>query len=793
MARAGPSPKVCVTGNLNPVPNLLKVGVDMSYTTGHTNLVTDAEADYGIVGVDVGSSGLNPVGKVAAWSAAHRWWVIAAFVFILASTVFVMGSVETKLLDYYGEGESATGQELIVDGFEVLAAPTEQLVFNNPSLSAESLQYRSTVENLAGQLAGMPEVESVVSYYDTGSEEMVSENGHVVLAQVVITGDQDDAEDKIEAILDTVYAANAGTAGFEISMAGQSSITHEIGRIDEEDFASMILVTMVLALSLMLIAFRGVVAAFIPLVLAIGSIFIALGLAALLSQVYPMIEFLAQIVLMIGMAVGVDYSLFIVSRYRSERKSGKDKLEAIAAACNTTGRAVFYAGITVVLSLAGLMFTNSEVFIAMSVGVIIVVLVALVASLTLLPAILAVLGDKVDALRLPFIGRDDNNSGGIWTALTKKVLARPAIFAGVTTALLVAAAIPATTLDLSFAQGSDVFHDDVQGKRAMQLLEENFTSGLASPGYVVVEAADIESPAVRSSLDSMLSVLEQNDAFTPPFNVVQNDADNLAYVEIPLAAGVDEAAAEAAVGLLRSEIVEQAFAGGSANAYVSGAAASSVDFTDQMTSSAPYVFGFVLGLAFLLLLVMFRSIVIPFKAIGLNLLSAGAAYGVVVMVFQWGWGISLLGSESTGVIEPWLPMFLFAILFGLSMDYHMLLLNRIKESYDAGYSNEESVSQGIRLTAGQITSAAAIMVGVFGTFALGRQIGTQQMGLGLGVAVLIDATLIRTVLLPASMKMLGDRNWYLPSWLEWLPNLSSSESGDERQDTTEAVPAMADD
>ncbi len=236
-----------------------------------------------------------------------------------------------------------------------------------------------------------------------------------------------------------------------------------------------------------------------------------------------------------------------------------------------------------------------------------------------------------------------------------------------------------------------------------------------------------------------------------------------------------------------------AFAGSGANAYVTGSAAGSVDFTDQMVGSAPYVFGFVLGLAFLLLLVMFRSIVIPFKAIGLNLLSVGAAYGVLVMVFQWGWGISLLGSESTGVIEPWLPMFLFAILFGLSMDYHMLILSRIKECYDEGYSNEESVSRGIRFTAGQITSAAAIMVGVFGTFALGRQVGMQQMGLGLGVAVLIDATLIRSILLPASMKLLGDRNWYFPSWLEWLPNLSPSEAGEDRKVATEAVPAMADD
>jgi len=506
-----------------------------------------------------------------------------------------------------------------------------------------------------------------------------------------------------------------------------------------------------------------------------------------------MVDFLAQVVLMMGMAVGVDYSLFIVSRYRIERKTGKSKNEAIAAASNTTGRAVFYAGITVLLSLAGLIFTGNELFVSMSIGIIIVVLVALIASLTLLPAMLAVLGNKVDALRLPIIGRDNENGGGVWAALTNQVLAKPAAFAIVTTGLLVAAAIPALSLDLSFARGSDAFNDAVQGKVAMVLLEENFSAGLTSPAYVVVEAADVSTPGIQASIDNMIGTLSQDDAFTPPFNVVTNEAGNLLYVEVPLAATVDEGEAEAATRFLRSDIVSQAFAGTGANTYVAGEAAESVDFTDQMVSSAPYVFGFVLGLAFLLLLVMFRSIVIPFKAIGLNLLSVGAAYGVLVMVFQWGWGISLLGSESTGVIEPWLPMFLFAILFGLSMDYHMLILSRIKESYDEGYSNEESVSRGIKLTAGQITSAAAIMVGVFGTFALGRQVEIQQMGLGLGVAVLIDATLIRSILLPASMKLLGDRNWYLPTWLEWIPNLNPSEAGEDRADTTEAIPAMADD
>ena len=261
---------------------------------------------------------------------------------------------------------------------------------------------------------------------------------------------------------------------------------------------------------------------------------------------------------------------------------------------------------------------------------------------------------------------------------------------------------------------------------------------------------------------------------------------------MPTIGTIDDEVSENAVKHLRDAIVPAAFSDSSAQAYVSGATAGSLDFTDQMLSTAPYVFGFVLGLAFLLLLIMFRSIVIPVKAIALNLLSVGAALGVVVMVFQWGWGISVLGSESSGIIGAWLPLFLFAILFGLSMDYHMLMLNRIKEAYDQGYSNEESVSKGIKVTAGQITSAAAIMVGVFGTFALGRDIGTQQMGLGLGVAVLIDATIVRSILLPASMKLLGDRNWYLPSWLDWLPKVGNGEARPE-QVTPELIPAGGDD
>ena len=719
-------------------------------------------------------------GRIGEWSARHRWLVVSASVLFIVLVMFISSTVETKVLDYKGEGDSAKGFELIEDRFDVVAVPTEQLVFSNPSMDVNAPAYRSTVETLVNQLRLLPEVESVTSFYDTGDPGMVSEDRSVLLARVVIEGDADKAVDKVDAVLDTVRAAATEADGFEIAIAGDTSIQRQLEKIDEEDFITMIMVTMVLALALMLLAFRAAVAAALPIILAVGSIMSAIGIASVVSLAYPLPDFIAQVILLMGMAVGVDYSLFIVSRFRSERKAGRPKLEAIAVACDTTGRAVFYAGVTVLLSSAGLLLTSNAIFISMSIGIIIVVALAIVGSLTLLPAMLSVLGDNVNRLRIPIIGREGSNDGGIWSAITDRVLARPGVLAAVTTALLIALAIPALSLNLGFNNGADGLHDDVEGKRALQLLEEHFNVGLAQPAYVVVDAANVRSPEVQSSLGGLLERVEQDDAFFPPFNVRANQVGDLLYVEVPIIGSIDDEISENAVRRLSNEIVPDAFNGSGARVYVSGATAGSLDFEDQMIESIPYVFGFVLGLAFLLLLVMFRSIVIPVKAITLNLLSVGAAYGVLVMVFQWGWGIGILGSDATGIISAWIPLFLFAILFGLSMDYHMLVLNRIKEAYDQGYSNEESVSIGIKLTAGQITSAAAIMVGIFGTFALGRSLELQQMGVGLGVAVFIDATVIRSVLLPASMKLLGSANWYLPSWLEWLPNVSNKEGTQEK-------------
>ena len=490
------------------------------------------------------------------------------------------------------------------------------------------------------------------------------------------------------------------------------------------------------------------------------------------SQLYSLNQSYTEMILLLGLAVGIDYSLFIVSRYSREREAGKAKLEAITFASNTTGRAVFYAGVTVVVSLIGLTLTAHPIFISLALGAILVVLVTMIGSLTFLPAALSALGDNVNRLRLPILARV--RGSGIWGAITDRVMARPMVYATVTAVALIAVSVPAASLNMGFPTGSKAFNDAVSGKQAIRLLEDHFTGGLTDPAYVVVTATDVTAPEVQEAVARLIDRMEANpESFFGPFETVTNPAGDALFLLAPISGETSEA--EVSVDALRNEIVPTAFAGVDAEVSVTGFAAGNKDFSEFMYGKAPYVFGFVLGVAFLLLLFMFRSVVIPVKSIILNLISVTAAYGVLVMVFQWGWGISLLGSEASGVVISWLPLFLFAILFGLSMDYHMLLLNRIKESYDQSQDNEGSVAMGIKLTAGQITSAAAIMVGVFSAFVLGRDVGLQQFGIGLGVSVLIDATVIRSVLLPATVKLLGDWNWYLPSWLEWLPRVSRVE------------------
>jgi RND superfamily putative drug exporter len=747
------------------------------------------------------TTGLSFTARIARWSAVHRWIILLAAVLVIVLAVLAIGFVGADTTDDGGGvGESGKGSELLNERFAPDPAATqpashtrrERLIFSNPSLDANDPLFKETVESTVQAIRELPQVLNAISFYDTGNPSMFADDGNAVLALVTLQNPGDPAgEIEIGPLLETVREASDNAAGFEIGVVSFRLIEEEFDEILTEDFNRILLYSLVIGLVILILAFRALIAALIPLVMAVGSIFTAIGIAAVVSQVYPLVELYAEMILLMGLAVGIDYSLFIVSRYRTERSAGREKIEAITVAANTTGRAVFYAGITVVLSLAGLMLTRDSTFISMALGAIIVVFVSVIASLTLLPGLLSLLGDGVNRLRIPFLGRE-SDGGGIWSTITGWVLARPLPLATLTIAALVALTVPFFSMNLGFNAGADALPDDLKSKRALELLEDHFSSSLILPAKVVVDAPDVNTPEILGAVAALIKSVEENDAFLGPFDTVTDRTGTLTRINVPLAGNIDDDASEDAVRLLREQIVPEAFAGIHADTYVAGDTAEGIDFRDRMFSSAYYVFAFVLGLSFLLLLVMFRSIVIPIKALALNLLSVGAVYGILVMVFQWGWGISILGSEESGIIETWLPLFLFGILFGLSMDYHMLLLNRIKEEYDKHGENERAVATGIRLTAGQITSAAAVMVGVFAAFATSRVLGLQQFGLGLAVAVFIDATVIRVILLPASMKLLGRWNWYLPGWLEFLPKVTSAE--DTTPDgPTEAAPAAGND
>ena len=558
-------------------------------------------------------------------------------------------------------------------------------------------------------------------------------------------------------------------------MFGGPSTSRAFDAVVAEDFNKILIIALVGGLIIMLLAFGTVVAALIPLALALASIFATIGAAVLVSRVQDLNFYYYEMVLLMGLAVGIDYSLFIVNRFREERAAGRSKMDAIRVASSTTGRAIFYAGITVVVSLAGLLLIGDPLFTGLGLGAIIVVLFTIVASLTLLPALLSLLGDRVNWLRIPGLGRP-TRGGGIWGTITDAVLARPAVFATVTLLGLIALSVPVLSLQIgSTPFNSSTVPDGFAGKRGMELLEEHFTLAETSPLYVVVnpgEGGNVTAPEIQDAVAKLIEAVGQDDAYVPPFETQVSPTANLLLIRVPAVAPDDPERSEDAIRRLRTDFALKAFQGTGVEVLVTGGASYTVDAGDNVKSKTLIIFAFVLGLSFLLLLVMFRSIVVPVKALVLNLLSVGAAYGVLVLVFQEGIGEGLLDFEATGIIELWMPLFLFAVVFGLSMDYHMLLLSRVKEAYDRGHSNEESVSLGIKATAVLITSGALVMVLVFGAFAISKFIFFKQIGVGLGVAILIDATIIRVVLLPASMKLLGNWNWYLPSWLEWLPRIS---------------------
>jgi RND superfamily putative drug exporter len=728
----------------------------------------------------------NFAARMGRWSARHRKIAIFGWLAFVIASVVLGGAVGTKYLEPsdLNVGEARTADKMIeAAGFNRDDEQAEFVLIQSKTEQADSPAFRAAIQDVTKTLDGFPQVRKLRSPLDAGHTDQISKDGRSALVEFQPVGDYDQAIayiEKIEAAVDDVQSRHPA---FTIDESGSAST----GKAVDEAFAGMLktagLISIPLTLAILLLVFGSLVAATVPLLLAITAVLATTGLVAFPSQIVPMDESVSEVILLIGLAVGVDYSLFYLRREREERAAGRSEHAALEAAAATSGRAVLISGITVLIAMAGMFLSGDKTFMSFSIGTMMVVAVAMIGSLTVLPAVLSKLGDRVEKVRVPFVHRLRRNSGDtrVWGAILRPVLRRPVVSALAAAAVLVALTVPAFSLNTTETGLDDIAIEEIEPYKA---LSDAFPGG-AEPAVVAIRADDVRTDEVQSAIAALRSRALASGRINAPVNVEASRDNTVATVEFALAGNGSDDESKAALATLRDEILPATVGGVDGVEYaVTGSTASQVDWTASMRRTAPLVFAFVLLFAFGLLLVSFRSIVIALKAILLNLLSVGAAYGILVAVFQWGWGESLIGFESNGGITPWLPMFLFVILFGLSMDYHVFILSRIREAYDRGLSTEDAIAHGIKTTAGVVTSAATVMVGVFGVFAILPLIDMKEMGIGLAAAVLIDATIVRAVLLPATMKLLGDWNWYLPRWLEWLPRL-------EHEPAPEPAPASA--
>ncbi len=591
-----------------------------------------------------------------------------------------------------------------------------------------------------------------------------------------IAGDLDNAKDRVAPSLAVTAAVQRANPDVTVGQFGDGSIDRAIDRRLQDDFRQAEYTSLPVTLLILLLAFGTLVAAFIPLLLGITAVIAALGLTAVASHLVHVDDAINSVILLIGLAVGVDYSLFYLRRFREERDRGRTPADALAVAAATSGRAVLVSGLTVMAAMCGMFLMGSPVFISFGVGTVLVVAIAIVGSLTVLPAVIAALGDRVGKGRIPFLGRRRRAEGDsrMWAAIIGGVIRRPLLWGGLAAALLILLAIPALRMH-TVESGAQGLPRDLAVMHVYERAQKAFPGG-PLPAEVVVTAPDVTAPAVVAGIKALERRALDSGRMGRAFPPQVSRSRKAVAIGIPLAGGGTDATSNRALDVLRDTLIPETIGSvPGAEAHTTGLTAGSRDFNDSMKSHAPLVFAFVLGLAFLLLLITFRSIVIPLTAIVLNMLSVGAAYGVLVLIFQDGNLESLLGFRSIGGVTSWLPLFLFVILFGLSMDYHVLILSRVRESHDEGRSTTDAVSHALRATAGVVTSAAFVMVAVFAIFATLGMIDFKMMGVGLAVAVLIDATIVRAVLVPAAMTLLGDWNWYLPRRLHWLPRVGGSQ------------------
>jgi len=702
-------------------------------------------------------------------------WIAAIAVAILLASTYLGDALVTDV-EPTNNPESSEALALMNERLGI--AEDEDLdamiIVRSSTLTVDDPVYRSHVENIYTDLMalGQDYVLGGATYYMTQDPAMVSPDRHSTFIAFTMPMDADEKIDEIYTLGDRYV-----TGSFEIFHTGNAPFMADSMKLGEDSMATGETIGISAAILILAIVFGAIAAAVLPIILGIVSIVIALGLTALVGQTMDLTFMITNMITMMGLAVGIDYSLFVLTRFREERSRGLDKMHAIGVAGSTASRAVFFSGLTVVLALSGLVMFPLSIFISMGIGSILVVLAAITASLTLLPAMLGLLGDKVNAIRIPFIQRRKSaqtyeSATGFWAWITRVVTRAPALSLVVVVGVLLLAASPFLDKN-SGMSGISGIPDYLRSKQGYTVLQEEFHIGMDTPTVIVIDG-DITSGEAQAGIIGLQSSLETDPAFAASF-VVPHPDNNMAVVYATAAGDSMSLQSMDAVSNLRETYIPQAFEGSPVRVLVTGDTAFMVDFNETTNTYTPFIFAYVLTLSFVILILAFRSVVISTTAIVMNMLSVGAAYGLIVLVFQKGIGADFFGFIQVEVIETWLPLFLFALLFGLSMDYHVFLLSRVRERYMQKGDNSEAVSFGLRSTGRLITGAALIMVAVFGGFALGDLVMMQQMGFGLAVAVFLDATLVRCVLVPAMMKLLGHRNWYLPKWLEWIPNVSLGE------------------
>jgi RND superfamily putative drug exporter len=709
------------------------------------------------------------------WSASH--WKTAVFGWLAFVVIAFMAGgkigMNTIELQDANVGQAHHADNILKEsGFGQTDPQTEIVLVQSKTQSVNSPAFRAAVNDVARSVAPYSAVKNLRTPYQDGHADQISKDGRTAMVLWEMKGNLDHAKTKIDAITATTDKVAARHPSFYIGEAGSVSSGKALDAMFSKQLKNAGTRSVPLTLIILLLVFGSLVAAFVPLLLALSSVLATIGLISFVSKITPMDQSVAEVVLLVGLAVGIDYSLFYLKREREERAAGRGHRAALEAAAATSGRAVLISGLTVAVAMAGLIFTRDKTFVSFGIGTILVVLVSMIGSLTVLPALLAKLGDRVEKGRIPFLSRFRREGGEnrVWAKILNPVMRRPGISAVVAASLLGLMAVP--VLHLHTAQsGLDALPKSAPTVDTLDRVQAAFV-GTSQPAEIAVKTASTDSADFKNAILALRGRVAKSSTLHGPVNIDTDAAHRVARIEVPIAGNGVDKTSEAGLAELRGDILPSTV-GQLPNTdwAVTGNTAASHDYNAMMKGSAPYVFGFVLLFAFLLLLASFRSIVIAAKAVALNLLSVGAAYGLVIATFQWGWGENLLNFKSNGGIASWLPVFMFVILFGLSMDYHVFILSRIREAFDRGLSTDEAIEHGIKTTAGTVSSAALVMVGAFAIFATLPFLDFKEMGIGLAAAVLIDATIVRGVLLPATMKLLGDKNWYLPKWLQWLPQI----------------------